>query len=118
VTPYPDEGAISFVFSGSKDIKKRVLQFAYTFWSIDYTTTATYGLKTSATAWEELQNGKGYIARYPTDGSTNVIIRNAYLAYYDSLDPQTYLQPVFVFEGDNDFLAYVPAVASPWIEEK
>lgn len=118
VTPYPDEGSISFVFSGSKDIKKRILQFAYTFWNIDYTTTATYGLKTSAAAWAELQSGKGYVARYPTDGSTDIIVRNAYLAYYDSLEPQTYLQPVFVFEGDNNFLAYIPAVASPWIEDQ
>jgi len=39
-----------------------------------------------------------------------------YLAYYDSLDPQTYLQPVFVFEGDDDFLAYVPAVEAAWVD--
>jgi len=116
VTPYPNEGPISFVFSGSKDIKKRVLQFAYTFWPIDYQTTATYGLKPSSLAWTELQNGQGYIVRYPK--TMTAVIRKVYLAYYDSMDPQTYLQPVFVFEGDEDFMAYVPAVAVPWIETK
>ena len=117
ITPYPAEGSISFVFSGSKNIKKRVLQFAYTFWPIDYQTTATYGLKASSVAWTELQNGQGYIARYPKTTNT-AVIRKVYLAYYDSIEPQTYLQPVFVFEGDDDFLAYVPAVEATWIENK
>lgn len=109
-TPYPDQAPVSIIFSGSSEAKKRIIQFAYTFWPIDYDTTATYGLKTSEQAWEELQNGGGYIARYPTMG-TIAVIRNVYLAYYDSFDPQTYLQPMFVFDGDNGFRAYVPAVA-------
>jgi len=117
VTPYPNEGPISFVFSGSNNIKKRVLQFAYTFWPIDYQTTATYELKPSSVAWTELQNGQGYIVRYPKK-SMVATIRKVSLAYYDSLEPQTYLQPIFVFEGDDDFLAYVQAVAPPWVEEK
>lgn len=117
VNAYPDEGLISFVFSGSKNIKKRILQFAYTYWPIDYQTTGTYGLKPSSTAWSELQSGRGYIARYPKKG-TVATIRKVYLAYYESIEAQTYIQPVFVFEGDDDFLAYVSAVATPWIEEK
>ena len=117
VNAYPDEGLISFVFSGSKNIKKHILQFAYTHWPIDYQTTATYGLKPSSTAWSELQSGRGYIARYPKKG-TVALVRDVHLAYYESIEPQTYMQPIFVFEGDDGFLAYVPAVAPPWIEEK
>jgi hypothetical protein len=117
VNAYPDEGLISFVFSGSKNGKKRILQFAYTYWPVDYVTTATYGLKASSTAWSELQSGRGYIARYPTKGNV-ALVRTVYLAYYESLTPQTYMQPVFVFEGDDGFLAYISAVAPPWIEEK
>lgn len=115
-TPVPDEGQVVFIFSGSKNSKKKVLQFAYTLWPIDYETTGTYALKPSTTAWEELQNGKGYIARYPTDGSSAVTVRQVYLGYYDSFDPQTYLQPIFVFEGDNNFLGYVPAITPEWTE--
>ena len=114
-TPYPDEGLVSLVFSGANNTKKRILQFAYTFWPIDYETTATYGLKTSDQAWEELKTGVGYIARYPKTDST-VTVRNAYLGYYDSFEPQTYLQPIFVFEGDDGFLGFVPAIAPPWTE--
>jgi hypothetical protein len=107
-------GPISMVFSGSRNSKKRVLAFSYTYWPIDYQTTATYALKPSSQAWQELQSGNGYIARYPKTAVATV--RNVYLAYYDSLEPQTYLQPVFVFEGDDGFLGYVPAVDSEWIE--
>ncbi|MBI5613696.1 hypothetical protein HY947_02120 [Candidatus Gottesmanbacteria bacterium] len=114
-TQNPDEGPISIIFSGSKNPKKRIIQFAYTFWPIEYQTVATYGLKQSAVAWQELQDGKGYIARYPKNGNT-ATVTNAYLGYYDSYDPETYLQPIFIFEGENGFLAYVSAVAPPWTE--
>lgn len=115
VTPHPDVGPISFIFSGSVNDKKRLIELRYTYWPIDYQTIATYGLKQSSQAWQELQSGSGYIARYPKTG-TVAVVRNISLAYYDADTPQTYLQPVFVFEGDNGFLAYVPAVAPPWIE--
>ncbi len=114
-TPNPAEAAVAIVYSGSANTKKRVLQFAYTYWPIDLSTSATYGLKTSAAAWQELQTGAGFIARYPTSGNV-AVVRNITLGYYDSFDAQTYLQPIFVFEGDNGFLGYVPAVAAPWTE--
>jgi len=115
LTPFTDQAPVSIIFSGSSDAKKRIIQFAYTFWLIDYQTTATYALKTSDQAWEALQSGRGYIARYPTSGNV-AVVRNVYLAYYDSFDPQTYLQPIFVFDGDNGFRAYVPAISSSWIQ--
>lgn len=108
------EGPISIVFSGSSNAKKRILLFRYTYWPIDYETSATYSLKTSSQAWQELQAGAAYVLSYP---KTPVItVRNVYLAYYDSATPQTYLQPVFVFEGDGGFVAYVPAINPEWTE--
>lgn len=115
VTPYPDEGPVSVIFSGATNIKYRILQLAYTYWPIDTQVSATYGLKPTSVAWQELQSGMGYIARYPPTGVT-VTVRNVALAYYDSFEPQMYLQPVFVFTGDDGFVAYVPAVAPPWTE--
>jgi hypothetical protein len=113
--PYPEEAPVSIVLTGSTNQKKRVLQFAYTFWPIDYLTKATYALKTPDTAWQELQNGQGYIARYPKTGST-ALVRNVTIGYYDSFEPQTYLQPIYVFEGDDGFLGYVPAVSATWVQ--
>ncbi|MBI5619607.1 hypothetical protein HY950_01480 [Candidatus Gottesmanbacteria bacterium] len=115
VTPYPDEGPISVIFSGATNIKRRILQFAYTHWPVDTQTSASYALKTTTQAWQELQSGMGFIARYPATGAS-VTVRNVTLAYYDSFEPQMYLQPVFVFEGDDGFVSYVPAVAPPWTE--
>ncbi len=114
-TPVPDEASVAFILSGAEGTRKHVLQFAYTFWPIDYQTSATYALKTSDEAWAQLQSNRNYIARMPVGGGP-AIVRNVYLGYYDTFEPQTYLQPIFVFEGDNGFLAYVPAVAQPWTE--
>jgi hypothetical protein len=114
--PNPDQGPITFIYSGSKISKKKLLEFSYNYWAIDPLTNATYTLKTSTQAWQELQGGAGYIARFPKGDRKDVVIRKVYLGYYDSLDSQTYLQPIFVFEGDNGFMAYVPAVAPPWTE--
>ena len=64
-----------------------------------------------------MQNGgSGFVARYPTNGSTTAVIRNVRLGYYDSYDPETYLQPIYVFEGDYGFTAYVPAISPEWVE--
>ena len=115
LTQIPAEAHVSFIFSGSNNSKKRILQFSYTFWPVDTQTLATYTLKPSTQAWDELQSGNGFIARYATSGP-NVVVRKVYLAYLDTVDPQTYLQPIFVFEGDDGFLGYVAAVASQWTE--
>ncbi len=114
VTGTLSEGPISIVLSGSGNAKKRVLQFSYAYWPIDYSTVATYALKTSTQAWQELQVGGGFILQLPK--TPLVTVRNVYLAYYDSVAPQTYLQPVFVFEGDDGFIAYVSAVSPEFIE--
>lgn len=114
-TPNPNQGQVYVIYSGSQTQKKKMLEFSYTFWPIDYQTFATYALKTSAQAWQELEGGGGFIASYPTTGNT-AVVRQIYLAYYDSFDPQSYLQPIFVFQGDYGFLAYVSAVSPLWIQ--
>lgn len=116
VTPNPDEGQIRMTFSGSKNPKRRLIELIYTYWPIDYQTAGTYEIKTVETAWQELQNGRGFIAKYPMNGASNAIIRNVYLGYYDSFEPQTYLQPVYVFQGDHNFRAYVHAITPEWVE--
>lgn len=115
-TPNPEEGPVNAIFSGVKTGKKRIIQLVYNYWPVDIETTGEYLLKQSTVAWQELQAGNAYIARQPKTTKKEIVIRKVYLGYYDSLDPQTYLQPIFVFEGDDGFLAYVSAVAPPWAE--
>jgi hypothetical protein len=59
-----------------------------------------------------LQQGGGFVAKLD-EGISDVTVRNVFLAYYDPDTPQSYLQPVYVFTGDKNFAAYVPAVLNP-----
>ncbi|MGE5041898.1 MAG: hypothetical protein ACM3IJ_03260 [Candidatus Levyibacteriota bacterium] len=76
----------------------------------DLTTSSTYPLKRSEVAYEDLKNGKGFIAS-PAPG-TSVEITSIDLGYYLGTDDnQQYLMPILVFTGKNNFLAYVDAIA-------
>ncbi len=68
-----------------------------------------YPIKTGDQAWAELNNGKGMVVA-GTDGQKNIIIKSMKLGYLDPDIYQNYLQPVYVFLGENDFVSYVPAV--------
>jgi len=73
-----------------------------------------YPIKTGTVVWEELQNGKGIIVSAPTD-STNIKIKKMFFAYFDPDIYQSYLQPVYVFLGENNFVGYVPAVTADYL---
>lgn len=87
---------------------KQVIQANYQYSKVLDNDFATYPLIGVQKAWEELQAGQGYVAKRTVP---NVTIRKISLAYYESNDPQEFLQPVYVFEGDNGFTAYVTAVS-------
>ena len=111
--PNPDKALVSVLISGSRNKEKRILEVEYTHFPIAKEIFATYPLKTSAQAWEELKSGKGFIANFK-EGKTQITIRKIYLAYFENTIPQNYLQPIYVFEGNDDFVAYVPAIKSEW----
>lgn len=115
--PNPRKALISILFSGRRETGRRILEVKYIYFPIERTTFATYPLKTSTQAWDELQQGNGFIANLGQNENGEITIRRVYLAYFDSETPQHFLQPIFVFEGDRDFYAYVPAVSSEWAEE-
>lgn len=109
VTPEMPEANIWAIIAGAKN---QIIAAEYHYFPIDSKKSATYPLKTSEQAWEELKQGKGYIANVGNNPDGKIIIRKVYLAYYDAGQYTQYYQPVIVFEGDNDFYAYVPAVAN------
>jgi len=75
-----------------------------------------YPIKTGAIAWEELQAGKGIIVSAPKD-KTSIKIKKMFFSYFDPDIFQNYLQPVYVFLGENDFAGYVPAVTNEYLIE-
>lgn len=78
------------------------------------TVGSTYPIKTSNEAFAELKKGKAFIAKGPDQKTVN--IKNILLGYYISDKKQNFLEPVFVFEGD-DFAAYVPAILGQWLNK-
>ncbi len=113
--PDLEEALVALLFSGSRDNEKRVLAVHYTYFPIITETNATYPLKNIAQAWEELKAGQAFVA-HCSGPEKNITIRQVYLAYFENSLPQNYLQPVYVFSGSGDFVAYVAAVSSEWTE--
>ncbi len=114
LTDKPGEANVNFILSGAMDPNKNILEVNYNYWAVDTKTLGIYKLKSAQTAWAELQAQQAYFASLPPDN--NVVITDVFLAYYDSKASQLFLQPVYVFKGENNFTAYVPAVAPPWTE--
>jgi len=75
---------------------------------------ATYPMKSTTQAFEDLKQGYAYIASYQGT-SSNIAINDVALGYYIGSEPQDYLMPIFVFKGNDNFVAYVPAVTDGWI---
>ena len=102
--------------------------------SIDLTDlSSTYPLIPIETAWSEVVNGNGVITNVtpreqsPFEEYNPIIIEKAlindvYVAYYESEAEQTYMQPIYVFEGNytsagrsGDITVYYPAISGEWV---
>jgi hypothetical protein len=77
-------------------------------------TSSTYAIKTAQEAYSELQKGSAYIASKP-DNTVEFTINNVFLGYYIGTADQEFLMPIVIFEGNNNFVAYVSAVKDEWI---
>ncbi|MCD6225671.1 hypothetical protein J7J95_01140 [bacterium] len=116
--PDLDNANISIWVSGDINGNRAVVEAKYTYFYIDKEKSATYPLKPISQAWEELKEGKYHLARTPLSSLHQPIpIRNIYLAFLDPAVPTNFLQPIFVFEGDYNFVAFVPAISSEWFSE-
>jgi hypothetical protein len=76
-----------------------------------------YPLKTGDEAYRELASGSAVIIANPSKNK-DIVIKKMFLAYFDSDEYQKYLQPVYVFLGKNDFVAYVWAVSNDYLKER
>lgn len=115
--PNPLSSNVTLKLSAAKDRGRSIVEAKFIHFPISAENYATYPLKDTTTAWNQLKNGQGFVANLGNNTDGNITIRNVYLAYYDSDEPQNFLQPVIVFEGDRDFYGYVPAVTDSWLEQ-
>lgn len=89
-----------------------VVHFERQYYPVDYLTFSAYPLRSVDEAWQLLQAGEGYVAQPASRNTDLAVIREVDLGYYESFLPQDYLQPIYVFFGDDGFTAYVPALTA------
>lgn len=112
VTPEGEVGIINGVVAGNERGNGQIVALENHHRPVDYTQVETYPLRTVQSAWKLVQNGESYIAQTKSE---TAVIRDVYLAYFDSYEAQDYLQPIYVFVGD-DFMAYVGALDPRYIQ--
>lgn len=115
VTPSFKEGLIRAEVNKHLGELERYSSLDYIYWQIDKGNSSTYPLKSAKVALDELKNGLGNIVTDPKKGQ--VSITEIYLAYFLPYRYTQYLQPVYVFQGEN-FVAYVPAITKDQIEKE
>jgi hypothetical protein len=106
-TYYNSPNYVVFLLGGEKYTPVRA-QVSYFEKSIDQ--IGTYPLRTADEAWTALQAGQGLVVSSGAD-SGQIKIQKVFLAYYEPDSYQEYMQPVYVFLGENRFVAYVTAVS-------
>ncbi len=118
VTGTPDQANVWAIIDGSNQPGQSVIAAEYHYFPVDETQYATYPIKTPAEAFAELQANQAYTAALGLNKDGDSLkIRRMYLAYFDPASPTEFYQPVYVFEGDNGFTAYLPAVTSAYYAE-
>ena len=118
VSSKPNESNVWFMVSGVREKGKDIVAGEYHYYPVDESQVATYPIKTSDIAWQELISGNYYPASYGKVLDEEVVkIRKIYLAYYDAGVYTEFYQPVIVLEGDKDFIAYIPAVTNDYYGE-
>jgi len=112
VTSNPNESNVWAMLSGATTREQQIIAAEYHYFPIDETQFATYPIITPEEAYNQLQSEKVYIADMGlVKDNSSVTIRRIYVAYFDPEIEADFFQPVYVFEGDNGFVAYIPAVS-------
>lgn len=116
VNPEFNKGNISVIVAKNQDKNKQIITAERNYQEISNEDVGIYPVKSGESAWADFLNGQGYI---PNPGNSAItkraVIRNSYLAYYDTGSEISYLVPVYVFVGDDGFVGYVQALEVQWI---
>ncbi|HPS40419.1 MAG TPA: hypothetical protein PLQ50_00220 [Candidatus Woesebacteria bacterium] len=108
-----EKGVISAKLTSAFSSNNAIVEMDYFYRQVDYLNFETYPLRTAKSAWNLVQSGDAYVLN--GKGLKEAVVREVELAYYDSFDEQKYLQPIYVFKGDNNFMAFVPAVSANYL---
>jgi len=118
MTSNPTNANVWFIVSGVGTRGKQIVAAEFHYFAVDESQFSTYPIKTSETAWKEFTEGKASTANVGANKEgDNIKIRKVYLAYFDAGIQTDFLQPIYVFEGDNEYTAYLPAITSDYYEQ-
>lgn len=109
-----EEGVIHAIIGSLKGLDNSIVRMRYSYYPIDYAQFHTYPLRSTKAAWNILQSGEGYIAS--PSSPKQATIREISLGYYDDINGQPYLQPIYIFSGDDNFLGFVSAIDSKYLQ--
>ena len=118
MTVNPNEANVWAIMSGSQTREQQIVAAEFHYYPVDESQYSTYPIITPAEAFSELQGGQAYIADMglSKDGDS-LKIRRVYLAYFDPESESNFFQPIYVFEGDNGFTAYLQAVSPTYFSQ-
>lgn len=106
----PNHVIATFINSEIKILKAKISYFEKT-----YDQYGVYPLKTGDQAYEELISGKGLIITNESK-EKQITINKMFLSYLDLESYFPYFQPVYVFLGSDNFVAYVFAVSNDYLK--
>lgn len=110
-------GIIHALISGYGKGSDQLVKVRNAYYPVDYLSFETYPLKNVKEAWNLLISGHGYVANNQSPND-QVVVREVELGYYDDINGSQYLQPIYVFKGDGNFLGFVPAIDSRYLNKE
>lgn len=106
----------NFVILTSKDGQDKILKAQIKYFEKEDQQVGIYPLKSAEEVWQDLKNNRNFIIS-ADDNQPSIIIKKMFLGYFDPDIDQDYLQPVYVFLGDEGFVAYVSAVKNEYTKQ-
>lgn len=105
----------NFVVAVFKENDYQLIKAQIKFFGKEEKKIGIYPLKTGNIAWQELKEKKAAVVSWG-EKTNQILIKKMFLGYYDPDVYQPYLQPVYVFLGNQGFVAYVPAIKEDYIQ--
>lgn len=104
------QAPIRAVISGALSGRDSIVELKYHYQPLEYEQVHTYPIRTAQDAWKVVQAGEAYVVESLGQVPESAVVRRVSLGYFESDDEQMYMQPVYIFTGDDNFMALVPAL--------
>lgn len=105
----------NFVVIAYPNGKPEIIKAQIRHFEKDTATVGSYPLVTGDEAWSQFIAGKGKIIANQNPGPS-IRITDMYLGYLDLEDYQEFIQPIYVFLGENNFVGWIEALSPEYLK--